>query len=293
MSEDERTLPIDLPAELLPRYSLQSEQYAAEDIVNYVNGQAPDETVLNVEFIKEEPVLGKRYKVWDVTTDLSRWWVITNLTNLYSQEFFKSLDYTLSFHIGLMARLSERQGPSEDEKSTQFAEIERRQRAIHDSFDLAEEAVDFQQIGLQLREQLLRLVSAISIFVPVLDGQERPKKGDFKALKDQLVDCLFAGKRKQALRKFLKSSSNDAWEIVNWLTHAQNADQKSTLMAMQSVDALIGHFLFALVGYEDGEAVECPECNSRRLNTHYDVNLGDDGEYFQSCQGCNWTSRPK
>jgi hypothetical protein len=34
-------------------------------------------------------------------TDEGRWWVITNLTNLYSQTHFPSLDYTLSFHIEL------------------------------------------------------------------------------------------------------------------------------------------------------------------------------------------------
>lgn len=49
--------------------------------------------------------MGDPYEMWDVTTDQDRWWVITNPTNLYSQQHFPSLDYTLSFHIGLMARV--------------------------------------------------------------------------------------------------------------------------------------------------------------------------------------------
>lgn len=36
--------------------------------------------------------------------DDGRWWVITNPTNLYSHYEFPSADYTLSFHIGVVAR---------------------------------------------------------------------------------------------------------------------------------------------------------------------------------------------
>jgi hypothetical protein len=42
--------------------------------------------------VKEEIVLGELYEVWDVTTDKDRWWVITDMTNLYSQRHFRRLD---------------------------------------------------------------------------------------------------------------------------------------------------------------------------------------------------------
>ena len=56
-------------------------------------------------------VYGRKYDGWDVRTNKARFWVITSPTNLYSQKLFPRLDYTLSFHIGLMARVMARDEP--------------------------------------------------------------------------------------------------------------------------------------------------------------------------------------
>ena len=101
------TFPPDhpLPPDQLGRYSPDRDYYAEKDIADYVMMELHDETVQNVERVKAEYVMGTPYEIWDVTTDKDRWWVITNSTNLYSQRHFPSLDYTLSFHVGL-ARIS-------------------------------------------------------------------------------------------------------------------------------------------------------------------------------------------
>jgi len=91
-----------MPARELSRYSPERDPDSEQDIARYVEIEAPGETVQNVERIRKEVVLGETYEIWDVTTDKGRWWVITNLTNLYSQQHFPSLDYTISFHIGLI-----------------------------------------------------------------------------------------------------------------------------------------------------------------------------------------------
>lgn len=46
--------------------------------------------------------------------------MITNPTNLYSQAFMPSLDYTLSFHIGFMARVAGRREPEGSEAEQEF-----------------------------------------------------------------------------------------------------------------------------------------------------------------------------
>jgi hypothetical protein len=97
-----------LPARDLSQYSVDGDPHSENDIRGYVHGQARDDTVQHVEKIKEEFVLGGKYEIWDVITEKDRYWVITNLTNLYSQKHFPSLDYTLSFHIGLMMRFRSR-----------------------------------------------------------------------------------------------------------------------------------------------------------------------------------------
>ena len=99
-----------VPAEELRRYSPKRDPHSEADIARYVETEARGELVKHVEKIKEELVAGEAYEIWDVVTDKDRWWVITNLTNLYSQRHFPSLDYTISFHIGLMLRIASRPG---------------------------------------------------------------------------------------------------------------------------------------------------------------------------------------
>src|SRR5436309_8457802 len=142
--------PDPLLAEALGRYSVERDPHREQDIAAYVESQAKDESVKYVERVKEEVVLGEKYEIWDVTTDKDRWWVITNPTNLYSQRHFPSLDYTLSFHVGLMMRV--RSGGSGEPQPSPFDQVLRRQAQASDLLDRGIEAVDFQAVGMQLRE---------------------------------------------------------------------------------------------------------------------------------------------
>jgi hypothetical protein len=283
---------LTIPAEDMRRYSTESDGFSADDIRSYVHGQARDETVLHLERIKTEVISHVVYDVWDVITDVNRWWVITNFTNLYSQKHFPSLDSTLSFHIGLMMRLRESSPKADDPFAEQFGQIFRRQEDTMSALDLAVEAEDFQKIGLSLREQLMTLSGSLSEFVVLREDIDKPKKGDFKAVSAALYSSLLPGRRNQALRKFLISSAEDAWELVNWLTHDRDAAKSSSLIAAQAVDALIGHTLFAFKGDGPKSYGICPVCTSRRIRQHFDINIGEDGEYFSSCAACSWTDHP-
>src|ERR1700730_14575359 len=162
-----------LPPEEIGRYSAERDPDAERDIANYINGQAPDEAVRHVERVKTEYVLGDPYEIWDVTTDKDRWWVITNLTNLYSQKHFPSLDYTLSFHIGLMMRLRSRPQGADSSDPHPFDEVFRRQEQAKERHDRAIEAEDYQSVGMQLRECLLSLISVMRRRVQLPSDVER------------------------------------------------------------------------------------------------------------------------
>src|SRR3546814_8543576 len=92
------------------------------------NTELVEEFVQHAEKIKTERVMGTDYSVWDVHTNLNRWWVITNPPNLYSPVLMPSLDSTLSFHIGLMARVQARREIAGDRKSTR---LHSRQQCAH------------------------------------------------------------------------------------------------------------------------------------------------------------------
>jgi hypothetical protein len=76
-----------------------------QTIIDYMNWQAPDLAVEFLQKVYAENVLSHQHVVWDVHTNVDRWWVITNPTNLYSQEQFPNMDLAVTFHVGLCLRV--------------------------------------------------------------------------------------------------------------------------------------------------------------------------------------------
>jgi hypothetical protein len=208
---DDCVLPPDhpLPARKLSQYSVDPDPNSENDIANYVHGQAREETVQHVEKIKEEFVLSGKYEVWDVITDQDRYWVITNLTNLYSQRHFPSLDYTLSFHIGLMMRLRSRPDNANSEHPSPFDEVFRRQEQAKDRNDRAVEVEDYQAVGVHLRECLLSLVGTLRRRVELPPELERPQDANFIAWSALLMDQLCGGGSNKEIRQHLKTIAKE------------------------------------------------------------------------------------
>ena len=71
-----------------------------EHIKDYMQTEAPDLTVTFLQKMYSENVLKIAHDVWDVHTNVDRWWVITEPTNLYAQAQFPNMDLALTFHVG-------------------------------------------------------------------------------------------------------------------------------------------------------------------------------------------------
>jgi hypothetical protein len=281
-----------IPAEALGKYSVDRDVHSENDIGRYVELEASDEIVKHVEKVKTEIVLGDSYDVWDVTTDKGAWWVITNLTNLYSKQHFVSLDYTLSFHMGLMMRMRTRSsGPSSEEPSP-FEEVFRREQQAQERHDRAVEAEDYQAVGMQLRECMLALIAAVRRRTELEARAAYPQDANFIEWSNVLIDRLCSGSRNDNLRQHLKHVAKETWQLVNWLTHARNADKTASSIAIHSCNTVVGHFV-QVVQRQRGEAIEqCPVCKSRNIRTDFDPEIGDDGDYYLSCGVCDWDNHP-
>jgi hypothetical protein len=288
------TLPPDhpLPPDQLGRYSPDRDYYAEKDIADYVLSQARDETVQNVERVKTEYVMGTPYEIWDVSTDKDRWWVLTNPTNLYSQRHFPSLDYTLSFHVGLMMRVASRSRRAGEPEPTPFDEVFRRQNQASDLLERAVEAVDFQAIGMQLRECLISLVAAVRRRVEINGAEQRPKDADVVGWNRLLVDQLCPSEKNDELRNYLKATTEKAWPLVNWLTHHRNAGKTAALIAAEAVDVIVRHYVRLLSRERADRTDQCPRCASRNVRTFFDIAIEPDGAYFEACGACGWDSHP-
>ncbi len=281
-----------IPEGELPRYRVERDFHLEQDITNYVKGQAPDEIVQNVEKVKQEVVLGDTYEIWDVITDKNRWWVITNLTNLYSQKHFPSLDYTLSFHIGLMMRLRSRPEGANIEEQSPFDEVFRRQEQIKNHFDNAIEPEDYQAVGMQLRECLLSLIGVLRRRVSIASGIEEPQEANFIEWSTIFIEKLCSGKTNKELRQYLKNTSSHTWQLVNWLTHYRDANQTTSAIAIYACDTVVGHFIQILEREKIDQTKQCPACKSRQIRTHFDISIEPEGDYYLTCGICGWSNHP-
>src|SRR6266508_5602281 len=131
-----------------------------EEVITYVEDQSHDR-VLHAELAASELVGPVRHDIWDVHCAASRWWVLTNPTNLYDQRDFRSRDVALTFHVGLMLRLSykqERQVSVTPSSAFLLPGSWRRWQQAFEAYDGGDEAEQFQSIGVRLRECLVSFI---------------------------------------------------------------------------------------------------------------------------------------
>jgi hypothetical protein len=211
---------------------------------------------------------------------------------LYSQKHFPSLDYTLSFHIGLMTRLKSRSGRVDANDPSPFDEVLRRGEQASDKHDSAVEVEDYQTVGMLLRESLISLTSALHRHTDIPTEIERPQDSNFIAWAEILMNQLCAGGGSKELRQHLKNTAKETWQLVNWLTHTRSANKTASSIAIHACQTVIGHFIQILERSRTDKTEECPVCKSRGLRTHYDISIPPDGDYYVSCGVCDWTNHP-
>src|SRR5882762_5726578 len=203
---------------------MQSPEHQHRAIREYMELQCADEKIVHLEKVSSETVSGTKYAVWDVHTDRGRWWVITEPTNLYSQADFPSLENALTFHIGLGHRMAaQHELPVSDDEGARFPQTLRRWKAAAAAFDSADEAEEFQAVGMRCRECLLALVREAGLEALVPEGTPLPKRGDFLKWSEVIANGVFAGASADRLRGYTKAAAKETWELAQWLTHATNA----------------------------------------------------------------------
>lgn len=166
----------------------------------------------------------------------------------------------------------------------------RRHAQAADRLEKAVEAVDFQAVGMQLRECLISLVAAVRRRVEIDTGGERPKDADVVGWNRILVGKLCPGEANDELRAYMKAVLEKVWPLVNWLTHHRNANRTAALIALDGVDAIVKHYIRLLSRERADRADQCPRCASRNVRTFFDFAIEPDGTYFEQCGECDWNN---
>jgi hypothetical protein len=285
--------PVSLSA--IQKGALQEPEHQLKRITEYVEWQINKGTknqhkVVHLEKMKSEVVFGTEHVVWDVQTDEpGRWWVITEPTNLYSQHEFPSLDYTLSFHIGVTARVAARDAKAApDARKDRLRSTWRRWENATDSLDSAKEPEDFQAVGMMCREALVELVKALQADVKVPDGKEKPKAADFVNWSLLAVSHYAAGQRNELIRSYLKANAKETWQLVNWLTHTSKASLYEARLALDATANLLAVMSLVVMHGEASPPTTCPKCKSYRVVAVYEPDLDIDPPYVSLCESCGW-----
>jgi hypothetical protein len=241
-------------------------------------GSARKVVVRHVEKVTAENITGDRFEVWNCVTNQGKWWVVTPMMNFYTQRDFKSADVVLTFHVGMVGRvMSQDQPPLAPELRDAFSEPWRKWEDAVETMRVAQEAEDFQAVGMRLREAYISMLKMVADGELAPAGTDPPQSANPEWM-DLLADKVASGSSNARLRAYLKSVGKETWQHVNWLTHATNASRFDAEIAVANVAHLISVFTVAKVRDRRGVPRRCGECGSYRLGRG-------------TCARCGWVDQ--
>lgn len=257
-------------------------------IRDYVNTQSPAEDQAGlVQKVGSRRVLGRARDIYDVHCKESRWWVITDPTNLYSQDDFPEMEQALIFHIGLQVFLAERERTELEEEQLEHVNTSwRRFQQAVDAMNTASEAEDYQAVGIKCRDALIALAKthADAEWIGALD--ERPKAADFKGWANIFADRLSDGR----MRAYLKALVDKTWDLTVWLQHNSNATPLDADIVIEATGQVLDVMSKLMRQREDGPPPRCPKCESYKLEEDIEQVVEPEPGFYDSivCGSCGW-----
>jgi hypothetical protein len=264
------------------------------DVVRYLLSQSPPRTKVKfAQKVYSEALIGHRHDVWDVHASDGRWWVITNPTNLYSQDQFPNMDLAVTFHMGLCLRIPRTQEQRKsDRRIIPFGDVFSRLREAMDSLKQAQNVSDYQAIGMRARETLLAFIGAAQDIAEWTE-EPAPKRADFRAWAELICNTALAGAAPKERRHLFKTMLSEAWVFSNWLTHAQSAAWHDAEAAISTVEHVVGLAVSLVIRHTREVPEQCPECGSPHLSPQegWREDIPDVAWERPVCGDCGWTGK--
>lgn len=257
-------------------------------IRDYVNSQshANDRAGL-VQKVGSRRILGRARNIYDVHCEESRWWVITDPTNLYSQDDFPEMEQALIFHIGLGVFMAERERTDIEEEQLEHVSAPwRRFSQAVDAMHAADEAEDYQSVGIKCRDALIAVAKTHAHAEWIGDLEERPKAADFKGWANIFADRLSDGR----MRAYLKALIDKTWDLTVWLQHNSNATPLDADIVLEATGQVLQVLSKLMRQREDGPPERCPKCESYRLEEDIEQVMEPEPGFYEStvCASCGW-----
>ena len=184
------------------------------DVTAYYLSQSPDAEVKFLQKVYSEAIMGHRHDVWDVHASDGRWWVITNPTNLYSQDQFPNMDLAVTFHMGLCLRIPRTHRQRHSARNIKpFEAVLTKLHEASEALGQATNVADYQAVGMRSREALLAFARAANEVIDWTTGTA-PKLDKFLDWNELFCMLLGGGDQKDRRRLFKKLLA-EAWVFAN------------------------------------------------------------------------------
>ncbi|EYT59721.1 hypothetical protein [Microbacterium sp. UCD-TDU] len=257
-------------------------------IRDYVNSQSHDDDRAGlVQKVGARRILGRPREIYDVHCEHTRWWVITDPTNLYSQDDFPDFEQALIFHLGLGVIMAERERTElEEDQLEHVSTAWRRFSQAVDAMNDAGESEDYQAVGIKCRDALIALAKTHADAEWIGDLDERPKGADFKGWANIFADRLAEGR----MRSYLKALVDKTWDLTVWLQHNANATPLDADIVIEATGQVLQVMSKLMRQREDGPIPRCPKCESYRLNEDIEQTTEPEPGFYEStvCESCGW-----
>jgi hypothetical protein len=222
-------------------------------ILRAVEKETHAEKVLSFRKVKTEQVFDARMDIWNVQTDKNQYWVITNPTGVYAQTLFPSLDYAVTFHVGLAYRSASNQRVDEAEKEQdQQAFAWRRWEQAAAALTKADAPEEYQAVGILCRVCLLSFINAVVSDEIVTVNEKHPSLADFLSWSEIIAVSLTQGSSAAEVRAYLVNIAKAAWQLVDWLAHAADPTREDANLAIEATEYVLMAFGAALVRHQNG-----------------------------------------
>lgn len=261
------------------------------DVTRYYLSQSPNSSVTFLQKVYSESVLGHPHDVWDVHASDGRWWIITNPTNLYSQEQFPNMDLAVTFHVGLCLRVPRTEQQRKTDRNVQpFADLLQTLRDATDALSQARNVSDYQAVGMRSREALLAFVAAAQDVAEWTSG-ERPQCHNFRAWIELICAGTLAGSPHKERRHLFRTMLDECWTFANWLTHAKSATWHDAEAALSTTEHALGLAISLVIRHVRSVPDECPACGSPHLSPEEGFGVSDPETIWErpACMDCDWT----
>jgi hypothetical protein len=123
----------------------------------------------------------------------------------------------------------------------------------------ANDAEDFQAVGVKCREALLALARENRDSPWLGDVSDPPKGDDLKGWMTLFAAALLPERRQRA---YLKDVTDKTWDLAVALQHDTDATPWDAELTLDAVQNVLGTFMLARVKHERGAPDRCPRCRS-------------------------------